>query len=978
MDFGIARSMEMPGMTQTGSLVGTPEYMSPEQAKGEDVDARSDVFTLGIIFYELLTGKTPFYADTAYATLLKRTQERARDPVELDPTIPPYVSGVVMHCLETNREQRYPSALDIIHDLGQQTVTGSRTALPAIAPPQTAPAAAQTASAFQRYRLWIAVGAAVLILAVVAVLFRSSIFPGGHKGAGKGPAVSLLILPFRNASHNPSIEWMGKSLAEMLRTDVGQSEDFRTVSPDRLHQILEDLRISADSELDESTIRRIAEFTNADQVVSGQYVKMGDQIRIDGSIEDLKSQRTKSIQAEGADQKSILDTLAKKIQDTLTLPSDSVEELKAAAFTPSSKSADALRAYSEGTELSRQGNYLQAEKQFQVAITADPNFALAYSRLGQSYSNLGHDKEAEQYSSKAVELSGNLPPAEKDMIQATNARITKNFDGAVQTYGDLLKLMPNDPQIHFEIASVYEAHGALQQARDQFLQALQADPKYVDALLAVGRVEIEQGNPQAALGHLNSALTLAVQLGQQQGKASILQMIGTAYRNMNKPDDALQNLQQAFDIEKQIGDKKGMAWSLSQIAEAHNSQGKPDQAEKEYRDVLKLDQEIGDQSGTGFTLLNLGNVLGGEGRYEEAINLTKQSQQIMVQIGDENTQALALNNIGSFYLSEGRSDDALTYLQQALVLRQKLKLSSDTAQTMSNIGDTYRTLGQYDKALDSYLHSLELSRAASDKFGIAMTSDSMSLLFEAQGRYGAALKSQEEALKDLRDLQQQDIYFAIIEADYGHALNLVGRFDEARKSLDDAVKLARSLKAQPVIAQALNFQGERLFYSGDFKAAAALFEQSLQTASRAKDHDDILKAKFNQARAAAYDGHAATAPPTFRAIAKESDSLGQKYLSTQASLYSGIALVMSKNYSQGQREISAALGKAQDAGMKSVMPVAHYWLAVAMKASGDQAGAAGHFAQATSLLQGMRQESQSDAILKRADLKTIDEAGHTP
>ncbi|HLV93843.1 MAG TPA: tetratricopeptide repeat protein, partial [Candidatus Acidoferrales bacterium] len=865
-------------------------------------------------------------------------------------------------------------ALDIIHDLGQQTMTSSRTALPAIAPATAAPVVAPPAtSAFQRYRLWIAAGSAVLILAIAAVFFRGRIF-GPRKHAAGGPTVSLLILPFRNVSHDASIDWMGKSLAEMLRTDVGQSEGFRTVSPDRLHQILEDLRISADSDLDESTIHRIAEFTNADQVVSGQYVKMGDQIRIDGTLANLKSQRTTPIEAEGADQKSLLDALAKKIQENLTLPSEDVEELKAAAFTPSSKSVDALRAYSEGMELSREGNTLQAAKQFQSATTADPDFALAYSRLAQSYSNLGHDKEAEQFSSKAVELSNNLPPAEKDMIQASNARITKNYDSAVQTYSDLLKLMPNDPQVHFEIASVYEAHGALDQARAHFLQALQTDPKYVDALLAVGRVEIEQGNPQAALGHLNSALSLAVQLGQQQGKASILQMIGTAYRNMNKPDDALQNLQQAFDIEKQIGDKKGMAWSLSQIAEAHNSQGKPDQAEKEYRDVLKLDQEIGDQSGTGFTLLNLGNVLGGEGRYDEAINLTKQSQQIMVQIGDENTQALALNNIGSFYLSEGHSDDALTYLQQALALRQKLKLSSDIAQTMSNIGDTYRTLGQYDKALDSYLHALELSRGANDKFSIAMTSDSMSFLFEAQGRYGAALKSQEEALKDLRDLQQQDVYFATIEADYGHALSLVGRFDEAQKNLDDALKLARSFKADPLVAQILDFEGERLFYGGDFKSARPLFDQSAQAAARAKDRDDALKAKFNQARLAVFDGRASTAPAAFRALAKEADGLGQKYLAVESSLYSGIALVMSKNYSQGQREISAALSNAQAASMKSLLPQAHYWLAVAMKGSGDKSGAATHFAQATSMLQEMRQESQSDSILKREDLKAIAEA----
>src|SRR5947199_4181960 len=127
MDFGIARSMELTGMTQTGALLGTPDYMSPEQAKGQEADARSDVFTLGIIFYELLTGKTPYRADTVLGTLLKRTQERARPPHELDPDLPRYLSDVVVRCLEIDPQLRYQSASEIIGDL--ETQRGTRPGL---------------------------------------------------------------------------------------------------------------------------------------------------------------------------------------------------------------------------------------------------------------------------------------------------------------------------------------------------------------------------------------------------------------------------------------------------------------------------------------------------------------------------------------------------------------------------------------------------------------------------------------------------------------------------------------------------------------------------------------------------------------------------------------------------------------------------------------------------------------------------------
>src|SRR5437899_3993500 len=117
MDFGVARSLETPGMTQTGALMGTPEYMSPEQAKGMKADGRSELFSLGIIFYELLSGILPFKADTAMATMFKRMQERVVPLVQAAPGIPLFLSDIVSKCLEVDTQQRYQSAREIITDL---------------------------------------------------------------------------------------------------------------------------------------------------------------------------------------------------------------------------------------------------------------------------------------------------------------------------------------------------------------------------------------------------------------------------------------------------------------------------------------------------------------------------------------------------------------------------------------------------------------------------------------------------------------------------------------------------------------------------------------------------------------------------------------------------------------------------------------------------------------------------------------------
>jgi serine/threonine protein kinase len=180
MDFGIARSTELTGMTQTGALIGTPEYMSPEQAKGQEVDARSDLFTLGIIFYELLTGKTPYQADTVLGLLLKRTQERAQPPIELDSTIPRYLSDVVVRCLEIEPRARYQKASEIVADLEAQRRP---------APPSLLLRMPRLRMVEEHPIRWIAAAVVAIPLIVLAVIFRAKIFAPPVRPASSAPAM---------------------------------------------------------------------------------------------------------------------------------------------------------------------------------------------------------------------------------------------------------------------------------------------------------------------------------------------------------------------------------------------------------------------------------------------------------------------------------------------------------------------------------------------------------------------------------------------------------------------------------------------------------------------------------------------------------------------------------------------------------------------------------------------------------------------
>ncbi len=284
---------------------------------------------------------------------------------------------------------------------------------------------------------------------------------------------------------------------------------------------------------------------------------------------------------------------------------DILTELKATAWKPSTSSFEAMRLYSEGMQLTQQGTYQEALKRFDAATKQDGNFALAYSALGRTYASLGYDNEAMQASRRAMSLAEALPAQEKYLIAANHYRIANDTDKAIESYQNLVKTSPNSATIQFDLGSLYEQSGKLDQAREHYVKVVELDPKFVEGLLARGRIEIRRRQPQDALAHLNGALALAIQLNNEEARSNILHATGVAYQRLSRPEEAQRQFEQSLEIKRRLNDKRGMASTLGELALIQERAGKTREAEASFREALRLQREISDKAGQSVTLLNL-------------------------------------------------------------------------------------------------------------------------------------------------------------------------------------------------------------------------------------------------------------------------------------------------------------------------------------------------------------------------------------
>jgi serine/threonine protein kinase/Flp pilus assembly protein TadD len=471
MDFGIARSAYLPGMTQTGALVGTPEYMSPEQAKGEKLDERSDLFSLGVILYELLIGSSPYHSDTPLATLWKRIQEKAKPLSELDPGIPKPLSDIVAKALEIEPKSRFAHASEFAQHLESwlgisPSMVGSTTyqalvpALPAQKP------------------LWkyAAIAAIVLLIGVAALGLPRKFFSGSSPKAAH-PPVGVLVADFTNHTGDPIFD---DTLEPMFNVALEGASFINAFNRGNARKLAAQLPHPSDK-LDEQPARLVAVSQGINAVITGELSRRGDSYNLSATALDAATGNViAKAESTAANKDQVLLTIPKLVAPIRKALGDTTSQsaqLAATLGTFSTTSLESVHLYGLAEEQQFAGKMQDALQSFSKAAELDPNFARAYAGMAAVAGNLNRRQDAENYAKLAMEHVDRMTERERYRVRGMYYMRTENWQKCVEENRELLKQYPADSSGHGNLAACFSAMHDVPSALEEARRAVQIAPR---------------------------------------------------------------------------------------------------------------------------------------------------------------------------------------------------------------------------------------------------------------------------------------------------------------------------------------------------------------------------------------------------------------------------------------------------------------------------------------------------------------------
>ena len=606
MDFGLAKLKGSAETTGAGTTAGTAAYMSPEQAQGEKVDHRSDIFSFGALLYELMTGRLPFQGEHQAAVIYSVLSEDPEPITRFNNQVSARLEDMVFKALAKDKEERYQHIDDLLADLRREKKSLEYTTTTRI------PAAATPPRSKRRPLYYIVPASIVFVLALfllVYQLFKFEVGPGEKAVAEEN---TLAIMYFENLKDKEDQQKIGEMVSELLITDLSESQYMRVVSSQRLFDIFKMMGKQGLKVIDRTVASEVARKAQAKYMLLGRILTTEPDLIITSQLVDVQTGNVIASQRisgpDGANIFALVDSLSDEVKKDLELPvlAKKGEERPVADIT--THSPEALRLYLEGYDLFRKIYMQEAAEKFQEAIRIDSTFASAYLKLAFCYASLEDQLRAARYVQKAAEFSQNVSKKEKFLIDAYDQLFKGRVLEAKQLLEEMVRRYPDEKLAHENLAQVNYQLRNYEEAIAEYNKVIELDSLSKETYNTLAYVYDAAGRYDEAIKSINKYIELApAEANPYDSRADI-------YAHHAEVDKAIESYGKALEI------KPDFESSIEKIGLMYLYKREYDKAERYFMQY----GESGGKAIKSSSRADLALIPLSQGKYDEALKILEQ------------------------------------------------------------------------------------------------------------------------------------------------------------------------------------------------------------------------------------------------------------------------------------------------------------------------------------------------------------------